>query len=397
MVKRGKSALLIQFIRWVMMHLPSKTKKFLSMAFPMMIISFLIHYRRVLKMLVLHAGERSAKIIKKMPTVVANKFYVSPFFFSSYAQCFIGTKRLNPNKDLIHIIEMFDFPNGGKCILDWYSFKTRSVNYHPEVIVMVVPGTNTPSNSNYLEDLAVDLLNNNYQAVLFSPRVNQERFHAPTEGYWDTLKDLHDAIEHVRTKQPGHKIMLVGHSYGGNTVCNYLARYSENPGVMGGISLANPFDIATVSNRILGTLIDKWLMKGIIIKAQLHREYLETIKDKFMFNVDAIVGAKSFQTFEREFIMKAMGFKDLVEYYDGTSSSKILTKIKHPCLLVNSLDDPFIDRKILPMNIHNENPNVILVLTQKGGHLGWVEGIIKQNRWSTRVILEYISAVRTTA
>lgn len=395
MSQKVKLQLLLKVLRYAISHFPFRTKRLLSMAFPMAMIAYLVHYRKVLHFKVLYKGALSTSIAMRMPVLNTKKFYASPYFLHKYSQSYLCTKRMVNNRDLVHESEVFDFSSGGKCILEWLSFKSRTIEYNPELIVLIVPGTNTAANAPYVEDLAIDLMKLNYKTLIYMPRVNQKNFIAPTEGFLNFETDLHDAVVHVREKCPNTRLVLIGYSMGANTVVNYLAKYPNDTSIAAGISISNPFDLGKTSKKLYGTVADSFLLKGILEKARVHREYFDSIKEKFLFDIEEILSAKTSLEFERAFNVKIMGYRDANAYYEGISSLKNLSKVNHPLLILNAIDDPFIDQSSLPINITNEKPNILLLLTQKGGHLGWVSGFFRLKRWSSRVVIEFLSAINT--
>ena len=54
-------------------------------------------------------------------------------------------------------------------------------------------------------------------------------------------------------------------------------------------------------------------------------------------------------------------------------------KIKVKTLILNALNDPILTEKCQPIEIAKHNSNIKLILTQKGGHVGFLE---KNHRYS---------------
>lgn len=90
------------------------------------------------------------------------------------------------------------------------------------------------------------------------------------------------------------------------------------------------------------------------------------------------------------------------EFYSDASCVTRLPHVAVPLLCLNAADDPISitiprDEQVLA------NPNVILCVTQAGGHLGFFEGSASSNdehdagslrTWSSRVIAEFAESVR---
>lgn len=61
-------------------------------------------------------------------------------------------------------------------------------------------------------------------------------------------------------------------------------------------------------------------------------------------------------------------------------------------LFVSALDDPVVDPSSMPIDVPEKNPNVIVVLTKRGGHLGFLEGWWPRGlNWSDRLMAKFLS------
>lgn len=63
-----------------------------------------------------------------------------------------------------------------------------------------------------------------------------------------------------------------------------------------------------------------------------------------------------------------------------------------PLLFISALDDPVVDPESMPVDVPEKNPNVIVVLTRRGGHLGFLEGWWPTGlNWSDRLMAKFLS------
>lgn len=65
-------------------------------------------------------------------------------------------------------------------------------------------------------------------------------------------------------------------------------------------------------------------------------------------------------------------FESVHAYYEWSSSVHSLEGIRVPFLAINALDDPIVAE--VPLHEAGKNPLVGMVVTNKGGHLGWFVG-----------------------
>ena len=81
------------------------------------------------------------------------------------------------------------------------------------------------------------------------------------------------------------------------------------------------------------------------------------------------------------------------DYYTWASSHKVLPDIRVPFLAVNAADDPIVQE--VPVDAGG-NGWVTMVITPKGGHLGWFEPSLPSGevpRWITKPVLEWLKLV----
>jgi predicted alpha/beta-fold hydrolase len=63
--------------------------------------------------------------------------------------------------------------------------------------------------------------------------------------------------------------------------------------------------------------------------------------------------------------------------------------------LLTARDDPLIDPAALPREQAQKNPNLILAITDTGGHMGWPTGLLPigdVSNFADRAAVEYIRA-----
>ena len=93
------------------------------------------------------------------------------------------------------------------------------------------------------------------------------------------------------------------------------------------------------------------------------------------------------------FTAKAVGFEDSWSYYRVGSSINRLPTINVPTLVINSKDDPVIGDKCIPVKEAEENPHVLLIETDLGGHLAYLEK--NHDSWATKQVAQYFDALES--
>ena len=242
-------------------------------------------------------------------------------------------------------------------------------------IVIIVHGLEGDSSSNNVKAMfeviskigwnGVLLLNRNCGGI--SNRL-QRTYHAGETGDLDLVVNL------VKKRFPDIPSMVYGYSLGGNTLLKWLGEKGESAGINAAAAVSTPFDLAS-STAVME--------KGFSRIYQRHFVNLlrESAKRKFrdlppLFNTGDLNEIKTLREFDEIVTAPLHGFVNADHYYSESSCRQYLNKICVPTLIMNSLDDPFLDTKTFP------SPNEVSVMVeleylQKGGHAGFIIG----NSW----------------
>lgn len=87
----------------------------------------------------------------------------------------------------------------------------------------------------------------------------------------------------------------------------------------------------------------------------------------------AIERANSIWGFDQELVIGRLGFPSVEAYYEASSGLHLLPQLKKPTLIIYAADDPLFDPTIVPdlQTACDRNPNIDLMLTRYGGHVGY--------------------------
>ncbi|EPY75649.1 hypothetical protein CB1_001599006 [Camelus ferus] len=111
-------------------------------------------------------------------------------------------------------------------------------------------------------------------------------------------------------------------------------------------------------------------------------------------DMDHVMKAKSIREFDKRFTSVMFGYPTIDDYYMDASPNRRLKSVGIPVLCLNSVDDVFSPRHAIPIETAKQNPNVALVLTSYGGHIGFLEGIWpRQSTYMDRVFKQFVQAM----
>ena len=90
------------------------------------------------------------------------------------------------------------------------------------------------------------------------------------------------------------------------------------------------------------------------------------------------------------------GYRDASDYYARTSSRPVIKEIRVPTLVIHSADDPLIPTEPFRDEAIAANPDVLLVLTRRGGHVGFLsdraEG--EDRHWAENRLVDFFDFLR---
>ena len=108
-----------------------------------------------------------------------------------------------------------------------------------------------------------------------------------------------------------------------------------------------------------------------------------------MFNPGNLNSIKTLREFDERITAPIHGFISADHYYSESSCIQFLKNIRVPTLIMNSLDDPFLDNNTFP-NQEEVSDMIELEYHQKGGHAGFISGNIMNNfGWIEKRIPEF--------
>lgn len=262
------------------------------------------------------------------------------------------------------------------------------LNWQPhEKTVIMVHGLGGCHTSGYMVRMSRKLYNLGFKVVRVNMRgcgsgdkMSQRPYHGGiSEDIYQVLKIIHD-------ESPKSPIILLGFSLGGNIVLKLIGDLGEkaNELVHATIAICPPIDLAHTA-ELLSNPTNR--LYNLYYMRQLERQASLWIKGEQFSNIrefDCLVTAPQW------------GFQGPADYYHQCSSRFVLPRIKNPCHILFSADDPFIDYRAsfaAPLT-----DNVEIWVTNHGGHMGFLSwsGTEHYYFWLDNVILQWILSIDET-
>ncbi|CAH00129.1 medium-chain fatty acid ethyl ester synthase/esterase [Kluyveromyces lactis] len=285
----------------------------------------------------------------------------------------------------------------------------------PLIIVMhgLAGGSHEPIIRSLTEQLS-NISNEKFKVAVLNTRgCARTKVVSPKLFYAFATEDLREFVQREHKRDPKRKIYAVGFSFGATMLANFLGEEGEKCLLSGAALVCNPWDLTNSahkmredfwSSRLFAKSITQFLVRTLEVNmnqiewkggekpAEISPEHYSN----YSFTRENLKKAKQFtdpSQFDDIFTAKAVGFEDSWSYYRVGSSINRLPTINVPTLVINSKDDPVIGDKCIPVKEAEENPHVLLIETDLGGHLAYLEK--NHDSWATKQVAQYFDALES--
>lgn len=182
-------------------------------------------------------------------------------------------------------------------------------------------------------------------------------------------------LERLRERWPGRRVGALAFSLGGNVLLKLLADLgAEGPKLVDAAAVVSvPFDLSAGADALeSGPLVRAYarhFLRSLVEKAVGKAELLGPL-----VRMDAVRRARTIREFDERATAPIHGFQGAAHYYASCSSAPRLGTVRVQTLVLQSGDDPFLPREALPEAALASNPAFVSVISERGGHVGFVEG-----------------------
>ncbi|XP_050268866.1 embryogenesis-associated protein EMB8-like [Quercus robur] len=287
--------------------------------------------------------------------------------------------------------------DNGTVALDWVSGDDRHLPPDSPLLILL-PGLAGGSENTYVRHMLVRARTKGWRVVVFnnrgcsnSPVTTPQLFSASFTG------DMREVVAHVATSYPKANLYAVGWSMGANILVRYLGEESHTCPLSGAVSLCNPFNLVNSGEDFRYGFYDKALASSLRKIFKKHALLFEDMGGEF--NIQLAANAKYVRYFDDALTRVSFGFKSVDDYYSNSNSSDSVKHVGIPLLCIQAANDPVAPARGIPREDIKENPNCLLIVTPKGGHLGWVAGDEAPcgAPWTDPVVMDYLQHLERVA
>nr|XP_019841980.1 PREDICTED: phospholipase ABHD3 [Bos indicus] len=302
-------------------------------------------------------GESFSRFLQDHCPVVTETYYPTVWCWESRGQTllrpFITSKPLVQYRN-----ELIKTADGGQISLDWFD-NDNSKHYmdaSTRPTVLLLPGLTGTSKESYILHMIHLSEELGYRYVVFNNRgVAGENLLTPRTYCCSNTEDLETVIHHVHSLYPSAPFLAAGVSMGGMLLLNYLGKIGPKTPLKAAATFSVGWNTFACSESLEKPL--NWL---------LFNYYLTTCLQSSVNKYCTL-------------------FLTTVNIYFSLSFPSLIHPPARPSPIFH---------QAIPIETAKQNPNVALVLTSYGGHIGFLEGIWpRQSTYMDRVFKQFVQAM----
>lgn len=308
---------------------------------------------------------------------IPRPFHPAWWLPGAHAQTVAG-RYIRPPHGVRYHRERVETPDGDFLDLDFATVEGAPAPGGDAPLCLVIHGLEGSARSAYVLETCRALAQHGIRAAAMNFRgcsgeMNQTArfYHAGETGDLAFLLDL------LSARFPGVALLGVGFSLGANQLLKYLGEQGEASRIRAAVAVSVPFDLGRGADKlresVMGRAYTRHFVGRLIAKYQAKRELRGELPGPVL-DAAQIVSSRSFREFDDALTARLHGFAGAEDYYTTCSSAGFLHAIRIPTLLVQALDDPFVDEASLPFAAIEKNPYLHSAFVPRGGHVGFISG-----------------------
>ena len=263
--------------------------------------------------------------------------------------------------------------------------ESQSPEGAPKGDIVMVHGLEGSGQAGYIRSLTALALESGFAAHRFHMRTcgGTERL-CKTLYHAGLTSDLLSVLRQFRSEGRA-PAFLVGFSLGGNVALKLAGELGDDAAevVRGVCAASTPLDLAACARRMAHP--DNYFYERRFVRKMLAR-----LCATGRYSPRDFAGLRTVEAIDDRITAPSFGFGNAANYYRTQSAIAFLDRIRVPVLLVQARDDTFVPFDIFLSEAVRTNPHIELVVTEAGGHLGFV-GRGPHRFWLDRTIMNWIS------
>lgn len=210
--------------------------------------------------------------------------------------------------------------------------------------------------------------------------------------------DLREVVRQLLHDHGLKRLFLVGFSLGGNMVLKLAGEYGKDI----------PDEVLAVA--AISPSIDLNASAELIVKRSnwiYHRDFVYRLKKRIRtkhklfpdrYDVSELGSVRTLRQFDNQFTARAHGFAGADDYYYRASAIRVIDQLQVPTLIIHAQDDPFIPFEPLLDPAVTNNPYILLIGPERGGHVAFLSanGEDPDVFWAENRVVEFCKLANET-
>ncbi len=318
-------------------------------------------------------------------------FRPHPFFKNGHSQTLISYAwprrfRYRATKDQIRLFEVAPGVRLlGHC--RWHSNPAE----HP--VIVLWHGIEGSSSSVYMLATAQKAFQAGFNVVRMNLRNCGGTEHlTPTLYHGGLSEDLQMVVRDLIEKDGLSRIFIVGFSLGGNLVLKLAGEYGPQPPseVLAICAVSPSIDLNASSDSI--RLRSNWIYHQDFVRRLRKRIYLKKKLYPELYDTSEIRLVRTIRDFDERFTASTHGFAGADDYYRKASAIHLIDRLRIPTLIIHGQDDPFIPFAPLKHKAVIDNPYILMLAPEHGGHVAFVSAQDgpEDRFWAENRVIEFV-------
>jgi predicted alpha/beta-fold hydrolase len=284
-----------------------------------------------------------------------------------------------PRRLIPYSREVWETPDGDDLVLD------RTAGEPGTPIVIALHGLEGSSYSVYVQGILALAARKGWRGVAMNFRSCARDPKDLSRMLWNRRPRLYHSgdtadfdflVRMLAAQEPNAPLFAFGASLGGNVLAKWLGENPRQSAVAAAAVVSAPFDLAA-SGRHMEKGLGRWYTESFL--ASLRPKAIEAAR-RFpeaagKIDLGRTRASKTFREFDDAANAPLHGFAGADDYYARASSLRLLPAIATPTLCLNARDDPFLPPETLDHARMIASPAIEFVTPDRGGHIGFVEGM----------------------
>ena len=268
-------------------------------------------------------------------------------------------------------------------------------------ILFFCPGMTGDITDPYVVNICIEGLKNGYHVCVYQMRILSENFGVDESGRMNFCEDIDLCLDSIKEAYPNAKIFGISGSFGANNLLYYLGEKNklypkDKKKIEAAVSFSNPYNMEICSRLCEGTIISTLVTHLEQRNSRKIKESIDKCPNLSYMDTKELINCEDPYLFDELFNGRLHGYKTATEYYRAISAVKNLIDIDVPVLCINSTDDPITPYQAIAYDDIRLNPNIFLIVTDKGAHMAFVsnEKLTELKQWNLIPAFEFLNCQR---